>query len=97
MTNDEQAMRYGLTALEKNAKESTEAHAIVNEITGYGVTQRQLMLIIKRLGMNLENRDHMRVIAHMIDELLDEEEVEDVIDIEGPLPSFDSKLITPGK
>lgn len=66
-------MRYGLTALEANAQESTQSWQIVNEITGFGVTQRQILLIIKRLALTLEDRDHMREINKLVDTLLEDD------------------------
>ena len=74
---------FGLTELEQRAQESTKAHEIVNEIVQFGVTQRQILMIIKRLALNLENNDHMRSLAKMADECL-EDDVEDIImDAEG--------------
>lgn len=73
MADDMDVMRYGLTALEEDAQESTQAWAIVNEITSFGVSQKQMLLIIKRLALNLENRDHMRQINKLVDEIIEDD------------------------
>lgn len=77
--SDEQYL-YGLTQLEQRAKESTQAHEIVSEIVNFGITQRQMLMVIKRLALNLENNDHMRSIAKMADECLEDDPENTIIE-----------------
>jgi hypothetical protein len=64
---------YGSTEMEEKAEESTRAHEIVSEIIDFGVSQRQILQIIKRLALNLENPDHMRKIGRLADQLLNDD------------------------
>jgi len=63
-------LKYGTTAIEQKAKDSTVVWQIVNEIMNFGVTQEQMLLVIKRLALNLENDDHMKRIAKVVDEIM---------------------------
>lgn len=67
---------YGSTEAEEHAQKSTVVWEIVSEITSFGVTEKQILLIIKRLALNLENDNHMRKIAKLIDEIQEEGLVE---------------------
>lgn len=54
------ATTYGKTGAEKDAEESAIAREIVREITSsVQVSQRQLLLIIHGLAMNLEKTEEM--------------------------------------
>jgi len=64
------AQRYGTTEIEEHAEQSQRAHEIVQEILNFGVTQKQLLLIIKRLALNLENGSHMKQLAKLADKCI---------------------------
>lgn len=60
---------YGQTDSEKLAEEKTAARQIVNEISQFGVSQRQLMFIIYLLSMELEDVHKMQELSAIIREL----------------------------
>lgn len=61
--------KYGAFRSERDAEENDIARKIVHEIMQFGVSQRQLMLIIHQLAMNLERVEHMQAITATIREL----------------------------
>ena len=64
--------KIGQTETETWAKEMLTCRQIVSEITKFGVSQKQLLNIIKLLSMELENRDALLAINAVVSEALDE-------------------------
>lgn len=60
---------YGKTESEAAAEENLVARQIVREITNFGVSQRQMMLIVYLLAMELENVEHMRALTKVVRDL----------------------------
>ena len=59
--------RFGKTTTERLAEESKQAHEIVRELTAeLQVSQRQILLIINGLALNLEDCDAMRHITDAV-------------------------------
>lgn len=57
---------YGNLQSETLALENMKCRQIVSEITNFGVNDRQIMMIIYLLSLNLENNDKMREISSLI-------------------------------
>ena len=57
---------YGELSSEKLAEESLQARQIVSEIMNFGVTQRQIWLIMYNLALELENVEDMQEAAAFI-------------------------------
>jgi len=51
--------KYGQTGEEKHSEEMIQARQIVATVLDFGVTQQQIVRIVKLLGLELENHDHM--------------------------------------
>lgn len=49
--------------IDERVKEMIEARQIVATIMDYGVTQAQIVRIIKLLGLELVNHDHMKAVV----------------------------------
>ena len=64
-------MNIGKFTSESLAEENLVARQIVNEITKFGVNDRQILLIINTLALNLENVEHMKSITSVVDKLKD--------------------------
>jgi archaellum biogenesis ATPase FlaH len=64
--------QYGLLQSEKFAQEAQVAREIVKEIMNFGVSQKQMMIIIHSLIMNLENIEHVQTLSSVIRELSDD-------------------------
>ena len=60
---------YGQADSEKRAEENEVCRQIVREISNFGVTQRQALLVIHLLASELENVEHMRAITRLVREL----------------------------
>jgi len=60
---------YGETEEEKLIQEKQHCRLIVKEILDFGVSERQKYQIIKLMSENLEDYNHMKRLAGMIDEL----------------------------
>jgi hypothetical protein len=56
----------GQTPSEKLAADNEVCRQIVKEISNFGVSQRQLKLLIYTLALELENVEQMRVIAGVV-------------------------------
>ena len=56
--------RYGKTASESGAEEMFQARQIVSTILDFGVTQEQIVRIVKLLGLELVDRDSMLLIVN---------------------------------
>jgi hypothetical protein len=63
---------YGKTPSEKAAEENVVCRQIVSEINNFGVSQRQLLMIIFLLALQLENNVHMRELSTFVKELAPE-------------------------
>ena len=56
--------KYGKTDVELDSDKMIQAREIVATILDFGITQEQIIRIIKLLGLELINRDHMiKVVA----------------------------------
>ena len=51
--------RYGETPAEAEAREMLKCRQIVAEITGFGVSQREILRIMHLLALELEDRETM--------------------------------------
>jgi hypothetical protein len=60
---------YGKMKSEKMATENLACRGIVKEIINFGVTQRQMLMIMFYLAMELENNEQMLEITALIREL----------------------------
>lgn len=60
--------KYGELETEKEAKENLIARNIVKEINVFQVTERQKMMIMYLLALELENTAHMQEITSLIRE-----------------------------
>lgn len=61
--------QYGKTDLELEADQSTECREIVKRILDFGVSQKQILHIIYLFALELENNEHMKKIAALVNEL----------------------------
>jgi hypothetical protein len=64
---------YGEAQSEKRAAENMACRQVVHEISNFGFSQRQLLLIIHLLALELENVTHMRAINQLVRSLSDNE------------------------
>jgi len=60
---------YGTLQSEKIAEENNQCRQIVKEISLFGITDRQRLLIISLLAMELESVDHMKRVTSCINDL----------------------------
>ena len=65
-------VRYGQLPSEKIVEENVVCRQIVSEINNFGVSQRQLLMIVFLLALQLENNEHMRELSTFIRELAPE-------------------------
>ena len=63
---------YGQAQSEKFADENKACRQIVKEINNFGVTQRQMLMIVYLMAMELENIDHMRTITKLVRQICPE-------------------------
>ena len=54
---------FGQLSSEKSAIENQQCREIVNEILNFGINQRQLMMIIYLLSLNVENIEVMQELS----------------------------------
>ena len=66
-------MLYGKLKSEELAEQNQQCRRIVSEIMNFGVTQRQIWLLIHSLALELENIDEMRTIVGVVREMKGEE------------------------
>lgn len=59
---------YGELSSEKRAQENLVCRQIVSEINNFGINQRQLIMLIYLLSLEIENAETMQVIASVIRE-----------------------------
>lgn len=62
-------MHYGQLSSEKLAKENEDCRKIVKEVLNIGLSQRQHMLLIYLLSLELENIEHVQALADLIKEI----------------------------
>lgn len=60
---------YGELDSEKVASENAVCREIVREIVRFGVSQRQIYMIINLLGQELENIEHMQTLMTLVKEM----------------------------
>ena len=56
-------------ASEKVAEENQTCRSMIKQIMDYGVNQRQVMMLIYLLGMELESVEQMRSVTSLVKEL----------------------------
>lgn len=61
-----QPVLYGEAGSEKHAEENRVCRQIVSEISNFGITQRQSLMVMYLLATELENVEHMRVLTRAI-------------------------------
>tara|TARA_Y100001963_G_C6573768_1_gene350135 strand:- start:42 stop:275 length:234 start_codon:yes stop_codon:yes gene_type:complete len=66
-----QFKKYGSTAEEDAILDSAKCREIVHEILNFGVTQFQMLTIIKLLSLELENREVMLQLVEVIDNAIE--------------------------
>ena len=66
--------KIGQTETERWASEMLASRKIVDEILKFGVSQNQILNIIKLLAMELENREALTAISSIVKEVLDEDQ-----------------------
>lgn len=59
---------YGKLRSEEIAEQNVECRKIVNEIMNFGVTQRQIWVIMHNLALELESIDEMRACVAFFNE-----------------------------
>lgn len=69
MVLDRSTKTYGELSSDKLAEEIIVCRKIVNEITGFGVNDRQLINIIHMLSLQLENVEVMQELAAAVKEI----------------------------
>lgn len=62
-------MLYGKLCSEEIAEQNLTCRRIVSEITNFGVTQRQIWVILYNLALELENLDEARTLVEFIKEM----------------------------
>jgi hypothetical protein len=67
--------KIGSTETESWASEMLQCRQIVQEISRFGVSQRQILNIIKLLAMELEDHEALVAISAVVKEALDEAQV----------------------
>ena len=60
---------YGQAQSEKVAEENQLCREMIREINNFGVSQRQLMMLIHLLSSELENIEHARAITRLVRDL----------------------------
>jgi len=67
--------KIGTTETEQWAQDILKCRQIVGEIVKFGVSERQVLNIIKLLAMELENREALLAISAVVKEALEEAQV----------------------
>ena len=65
--------KYGISESEKKAEKSLECRRIVQEIVNYGISQDQMLQIVKLLALEMENRDNLLKLVDVVDDLRSQE------------------------
>jgi len=66
------ATLYGEAQSEKRAAENEICREVIREINHLGLSQRQLLLVIHLLALELENGTHMREISQLVRSMNDD-------------------------
>ncbi len=66
-------VRYGQMKSEKVAEENQICRQIVREISLFGITERQRLLVIYLLAMEVEDAERMRAITSLVKEFAGKE------------------------
>lgn len=64
---------YGQTPGEKRADENNVCRQIVREVNNFGITQRQSLVLIYLLALELEDVERMRSITRLVRDLAGDE------------------------
>ncbi len=64
---------YGQTPGERRADENNVCRQIVKEINNFGITQRQSLVVIYLMALELEDAEKMRSITRLVRELAGDE------------------------
>jgi hypothetical protein len=67
--------KIGQSETESWARETLTSRQIVNEILKFGVSQKQILNIIKLLAMELEDREALVAISSVVNEALNEAQI----------------------
>ena len=62
-------VRFGQFDSERIADENQQCRQIAAEISNFGVSERQRLLVIYLLALELENVEHMRSVTNLVKEL----------------------------
>ena len=65
-------MNIGKTQSEIDSEETLRCRQIVRTIVDYGVNERQKLLIIQLMALELEDREKLVIIKETVDSLLEE-------------------------
>lgn len=65
-------MNVGKTQVERDADDSLRCRQIVRTIVDFGVNERQKLLIIQLIALELEDREKLVIIKETVDGLLEE-------------------------
>ena len=71
--------KIGQTETEQWAADMLVCRQITNEVISFGVSQRQLLNIIKLLAMELEHRDALVAISEVVKEALEDAKNSNII------------------
>lgn len=63
-------VRYGQLNVEKTAEENLVCRQIVKEISLFGITERQRLMIIYLLAMEIENIEQMQSMTSLIKDVV---------------------------
>ena len=61
--------KYGETESENQAADSFRCRQIVAEIMNFGVSQDQIIQIVKLLSLEIENRSHMTTLIKVCEDI----------------------------
>ena len=65
-------MNVGKTQVERDSDDSLRCRQIVRTIVDFGVNERQKLLIIQLIALELEDREKLVIIKETVDGLLEE-------------------------
>jgi len=71
--------KFGQTPDEIIADDMVMARQIVSVVLDYGVTQEQIVRIVRLLGLELENNDHMKTIVTAAKSIEEPEPAQNII------------------
>ena len=68
---------YGVSESQRGILESAQCREIAHEILNFGVNQSQLLILIKLLSLELEDRQLMLDLTKVIDEKIKDDQQEE--------------------